>query len=85
MNTTVLIATKQPTTNIVIIKSKGDTLANIVVNVTDYDVFNVMDNTIVGELGIESNYEEELVGVDGYTKYQQDKYGYKIPILLKLK
>ena len=38
-----------------------------------------MDTTIVGELGIESNYERELQGIDGYIKYQQDKYGYKIP------
>ncbi|MBR6690606.1 MAG: penicillin-binding protein [Bacilli bacterium] len=66
-------------TSIVLIKTYGETLANIVINVTDYDAFNTMDNTIVGELGIESNYEDELQGIDGYIKYQQDKYGYKIP------
>lgn len=66
-------------TSVIIIKTNGETLANIVVNVTNYDAFNTIDTTIVGELGIESNYEEELQGIDGYIKYQQDKYGYKIP------
>ena len=66
-------------TSILLIKTHGDTLANIVVNVTDYDAFKTMDTTIVGELGIESNYEDELQGIDGYIKYQQDKYGYQIP------
>lgn len=37
------------------------------------------DGSIVGELGIESKYEEELKGTDGSTKYQQDRFGYKIP------
>lgn len=34
---------------------------------------------ITGELGIESKYNEQLQGVDGYLEYQQDKNGYKIP------
>ena len=38
-----------------------------------------MGTTIIGELGVESNFEEELQGTDGYIKYQQDKYGYQIP------
>ena len=66
-------------TSILLIKTYGDILANIVVNVIDYDVFKTMDSTIVGELGIERNYEKELEGTDGYIIYQQDKYGYKIP------
>jgi len=37
------------------------------------------DGTILGELGIESKYEDLLKGTDGSTKYQQDRYGYKIP------
>lgn len=37
------------------------------------------DGTILGELGIESKYEELLKGTNGSTKYQQDRYGYKIP------
>ena len=34
---------------------------------------------IVGELGIESKYENILNGVDGSLTYQRDRYGYKIP------
>lgn len=37
------------------------------------------DGTILGELGVESKYEEQLKGTDGSTKYQQDRFGYKIP------
>lgn len=33
---------------------------------------------IIGELGIEANYNKELKGIDGYLEYQQDRYGYKI-------
>ncbi len=34
---------------------------------------------IVGELGIEALYDEELKGTDGLIEQQQDRYGYKIP------
>lgn len=34
---------------------------------------------IVGELGIESYYDEELSGTDGLTTYQTDAYGYTLP------
>lgn len=37
------------------------------------------DGTIVGELGIESKYDDLLKGTDGSTQYQRDRYGYKIP------
>lgn len=37
------------------------------------------DGTILGELGIESKYEDLLKGTDGSTQYQRDRYGYKIP------
>lgn len=37
------------------------------------------DGSIVGELGIEAKYNEMLQGTDGYTMYQRDIYGYKIP------
>lgn len=37
------------------------------------------DGSIVGELGIESKYEDLLKGTDGSTQYQRDRYGYKIP------
>lgn len=33
---------------------------------------------IVGEMGIESYYNEELKGTDGETMYQKDAYGYKM-------
>ncbi len=36
-------------------------------------------NEIVGELGIESYYNRELKGTDGYLKYQRDRNGYQIP------
>lgn len=36
------------------------------------------DGTIVGELGVESYYNNELTGKDGYTTYQRDAYGYQI-------
>ena len=78
VNKTKLVALKNGTC-IVLIKSNGDILANIVVNVTSHDPFKSIDTTIVGELGIESHYEDELQGEDGYVIYQQDKYGYKIP------
>jgi len=37
------------------------------------------ENIIVGELGIEVKFDDILKGINGYTKYQQDRYGYKIP------
>lgn len=37
------------------------------------------DGNIKGMLGIESVYDDKLIGVNGYYKYQRDKYGYKIP------
>ena len=33
---------------------------------------------IVGEMGIESKYNEMLSGIDGYLEYQRSMYGYKI-------
>lgn len=37
------------------------------------------DGSIIGEMGIESKYDEILKGTDGYEEYQQDLNGYKIP------
>lgn len=34
---------------------------------------------IVGEMGIESYYNEKLTGTNGYVIYQKDRNGYKIP------
>lgn len=37
------------------------------------------DATLRGEMGIEKQYNDILKGEDGYTKYQKDLQGYKIP------
>lgn len=66
-------------TSILLIKTNKDPLDTIVINVTKGDNYKTLDSTIVGELGIENKYDEKLQGVDGYIKYQRDKYGYKIP------
>ena len=78
VNNTVITA-KELGSSLLFIKTNGDPLATIYVNVTDYDNAQVLGNTIVGELGIESNFEKKLQGIDGYIKYQQDKYGHQIP------
>lgn len=36
------------------------------------------DSTIVGEMGIELSFNDELTGIDGYREYEGDVYGYKI-------
>ena len=46
--------------------------------ITD-EVTNIEIESIVGELGIESKYNDLLKGKDGYIKYQRDRFGYKIP------
>lgn len=37
------------------------------------------EGEIAGELGIESYYNNELSGTDGYITYQKDAYGYQLP------
>ena len=37
------------------------------------------EGEIVGEMGIESYFDKELKGKNGYTEYQQDAYGYRMP------
>lgn len=37
------------------------------------------EGNIIGELGIESYYNEELSGTDGKTTYETDAYGYTLP------
>ena len=37
------------------------------------------DGSIIGEMGIESKYDDILKGTDGFEEYQQDLNGYKIP------
>lgn len=74
-----VITSKKEGTSLLYIKTNEDTLATIFINVSSLNKVNTIDSTIVGELGIESKFENILQGVDGYIKYQQDKYGYKIP------
>ena len=45
--------------------------------VTNEDGTTVED--LVGEMGIESYYNKTLTGTNGYTLYQKDRNGYKIP------
>ncbi len=44
----------------------------------DDDENEITTKKIVGEMGIESKYDEMLSGVDGYLEYQKSMYGYKI-------
>ncbi len=37
------------------------------------------EGKIIGEMGIEAYFNDYLTGVDGYTEYQKDAYGYQIP------
>ncbi|MBP3920282.1 MAG: penicillin-binding protein [Bacilli bacterium] len=37
------------------------------------------DGSLIGEMGIETMYDDILKGTDGYEEYQQDLNGYKIP------
>ena len=37
------------------------------------------EGKIVGEMGIEKYFNDELEGTDGYVKYETDAYGYKLP------
>ena len=37
------------------------------------------DGKIVGEMGVEKYFNNELSGKDGQTEYQTDSYGYKLP------
>lgn len=47
--------------------------------VNEYTKSNgTVEDKIVGELGIESHFDKELSGRDGYNYYQKDRNGYKI-------
>ncbi len=48
-------------------------------NSISYSTDGLESIKIVGELGIESQYNSILEGTNGYIKYQKDKNGYKIP------
>lgn len=63
----------------------GDFASYILGYAKQYEKEYVVDDvkkieySIVGELGIESKFEDMLTGMNGYLKYQRDRYGYKIP------
>jgi penicillin-binding protein 2B len=48
-------------------------------NVVKTDNGTKIEYNIIGELGIEGKYDEQLKGTDGYLEYQRDRFGYKIP------
>ena len=59
----------------------GDFASYVIGYAKDKEITNDEKETsieIVGELGIESKYNDLLNGEDGYLEYQQDRYGYKI-------
>ena len=51
---------------------------NTEVKTYDEEDNEIYTNEIVGEMGIESQYNDLLSGTDGYSEYQVNKYGYKI-------
>ena len=46
---------------------------------TNEDGQERIEYSIIGELGIEKQFEKILQGKNGYFQYQKDRYGYKIP------
>ncbi len=46
---------------------------------SEVDGKEVISEDLVGELGIESHFNDYLKGSNGYTIYQKDRFGYKIP------
>lgn len=74
-----VINTKAVGKTTVEILSNGLLLDTCIIEVTeDYTVVALQDK-IFGELGIEYNYQDKLLGINGYIEYQQDRYGIKIP------
>lgn len=47
--------------------------------VIEVDSVKKIEYSIVGELGLELQYEKILQGTNGYLQYQKDRQGYKIP------
>ena len=74
-----VINTKKEGVTTVEILSNGNLLDACVIEVTKNNTVVSLEEKIMGELGIETKYEDILQGVNGYIKYQQDRYGVKIP------
>lgn len=51
---------------------------NTEVKTFDEEDNEIIANEIIGEMGIEAEYNKELSGTDGYSEYQVNRYGYKI-------
>ena len=74
-----VINTKQLGMTTVEILSNGNLVDTCVIEVTEDYTTATLEEKIMGELGIETKYEEILKGINGYIEYQQDRYGIKIP------
>lgn len=63
----------------------GDFASYIIGYAKQYETTTTVDNvtkteySIVGELGVESKYNDILKGKNGYLEFQKDRFGYKIP------
>lgn len=60
----------------------GDFASYIIGYAKKYENTDEAGNTtdsILGELGLESKYNDWLTGTNGYLSYQKDRFGYKIP------
>jgi len=74
-----VINTKKVGTTTIEILSDGKLLDTCIIEVTEDYTTAILEDKIIGELGIESKYEDTLKGNNGYLSYQADRYGYKIP------
>ena len=74
-----VINTKDIGTTTLEIYTDGKLLDDCVIEVTNDSTSAKLESKIIGELGVESKYEDILRGINGYTVYQADRYGYKIP------
>lgn len=74
-----IINTKEEGITEIDILSDGDFLDSCVIEVTNDYTATTLESKIMGELGIETEYEPSLRGINGYIEYQQDRYGIKIP------
>ncbi|MBO5095302.1 MAG: penicillin-binding protein [Bacilli bacterium] len=74
-----IVNTKENGITTIEIYSDGKPLDTCVIEITEGYASAILESKIMGELGIESKYEETLRGANGYLSYQADRYGYKIP------
>ena len=53
-------------------------------NVIGYAGFNDTESEIVGQFGLEKYFDEELTGINGFDRYQQDRTKYKLKELQRV-